>query len=67
MSRYDYMASMEIVQKDYPFYAMIMAAMRKADNINIEMLKRCWPDVWQELQERYYAPGGFIEGEQREE
>jgi len=32
MSRYDYEISKDI---DYPFYALIMAAMRKADSFNL--------------------------------
>lgn len=45
---------------DQPFYALIMAAMRKADSYNAEKLRYVFPEVWVELQERYNAPGGFL-------
>lgn len=44
----------------FGFYALIMAAMRQADTDNAERLRRCWPDVWQELHARYNAPGGIL-------
>lgn len=45
------------------FYTLLMAAMRLADTANIELLKKTYPDVWEELQERYNAPGGLLIGE----
>ena len=67
MSRYDYEISKRIELCDYPFYALILAAMRQADTGNAEMLKGCWPGTWSELQRRYNAPGGYLEGERHEE
>ena len=32
-----------------PFYALIMTAMRQADNENLEKLKSYWPKVYEEL------------------
>ena len=61
MSFFDYKYSIHITQQDYPFYALIMAAMRQADSDNLEMLQQCWPNVWNELQARYYAPAGWLE------
>ena len=58
MSQYDYERSKEISRE--PFYAIIMAAMRNADTDNLNMLKRSWPSVWDELQKRYNAPGGCL-------
>ncbi|MBA7539995.1 hypothetical protein ES705_32284 [subsurface metagenome] len=58
MSLEDYRASMRL--SDEPFYALIMAAMRRADTDNAEKLKAAWPRVWEELQQRYNAPGGCI-------
>jgi hypothetical protein len=63
MSYYDYRASMEVSAVDPPFYALIMAAMRQADNPNTEKLKAAWPDVYAELHARYHAPGGLLAGE----
>jgi hypothetical protein len=61
MTLYDYQKSKEI---DAPFYALIMAAMRKADSNNIEKLKSAFPELFAELQERYNAPCGIIDGDE---
>lgn len=60
MSLYDYAASREIAAADPPFYALIMAAMRKADTVNAALLRTCWPDIWREFEARYNAPGGVL-------
>ena len=60
MSLYDYRKSLELARNDTGFYALIMAAMRKADSDNVEMLKGCWPKIWQELLKRCHAPGGIL-------
>jgi len=57
---YEYRVSMEIARKDHPFYALIMAAMRKADDLNLEKLMDAWPEVWEALKVRYNAPGGAV-------
>jgi hypothetical protein len=63
MSLYDYEASKRIAAEDWPFYALVMTAMRQADSNNAWMLAQAWPEVWSELQDRYNAPGGLLEGE----
>lgn len=63
MSHYDYQFSQEPTLLVGPFYGLIMAAMRRADTNNLERLKRAFPQVWAELEARYNAPGGFIEGD----
>ena len=63
MSLYDYEMSREIQGLNYPFYALIMVAMRQADSDNIEKLKSAFPDVWKELKERYNARGGLLDSE----
>ena len=60
MSLYDYRAAMKIAQEDDPFYALIMAAMLKADTTNIEKLRLLFPETWRELDARYHAPGGAL-------
>ena len=55
-----YLVSQELAAKDHPFYALIMAAMRKADTDNTAKLKAAWPEVWKELMLRYHAPGGAL-------
>ena len=63
MSYFDYRASQEIDGHDYPFYAIIMAAMRKADTSNVEKLKSAFPATFLELQERYNLPLGMYQNE----
>ncbi len=63
MSYYDYKASQKIDVEQYPFYALIMAAMRRADSDNIVLLRSAFPEVWAELEERYHAPGGLLKAE----
>ena len=60
MSHYDYVRSLELGMADEPFYALIMAAMRKADTDNGEKLRNAWPEIWNELRARYNAPGGTL-------
>lgn len=60
MSLYDYHISKETGQNDYPFYAIIMAAIRKADSDNFERLKTAWPEIVKEFQARYNAPLGIL-------
>jgi len=67
MSHFDYRVSQEIGQHDYPFYALIMAAMRQADTANMRKLAQAFPGVYTELQQRYDAPGGYLVGENRPE
>jgi hypothetical protein len=65
MSLYDYKKSLLIECQQYPFYALIMAAMRQADSDNRERLCDAFPEIWNELQARYHAPGGVLrEGKQ---
>lgn len=64
MSLYDYHASKEIGATDPPFYALIMAAIRKADTENQHKLRMMWPQVYAEFEARYNAPGGRLVGEQ---
>lgn len=52
--------SQHIEAQEYPFYAIIMAAMRKSDSQNEIKLKAMWPDVWRELERRYHYTGGYF-------
>jgi hypothetical protein len=49
--------------EDHPFSALIMAAMRKADTNNAMRLRRAFPEIDQELYERYWCPGGLTVAE----
>jgi len=60
MSRYEYELS-KTYEPD--FYALIMAAMRQADTFNAAKLRAAFPETWAELDARYHAPGGVLEGD----
>ena len=51
LNEYEYMISMSISAKDYPFYALVAAAMRQADTDNLERLKVAFPGLWEDLRE----------------
>ena len=61
----EYKESQVIAARGWSFYALIMAAMRRADNDNLKKLGLVFPDVLQELQDRYKAPGGFLDDIER--
>lgn len=57
---YSYQSSIEVsIHSDWPFYALIMAAMRKADTFNGARLRAAFPDVAEDLEARHAAPGGL--------
>lgn len=58
-----YVTAQKIYALDAPFDAIIQAAMRQADSTNLAKLKVAWPEEWEDLQARYNAPGGLLEGE----
>lgn len=60
MSLHSYMVSYDLATHDYPFEALIMAAMRKADTRNSRLLHDAFPAIHDELYARYNAPGGRI-------
>ena len=62
MSLYGYQAS-RAISADAPFYALIMAAMRRADTANLALLRAAWPEVWDELDARHHSPGGVLPGD----
>lgn len=57
MSVLDYKESLKIAANDYSFKGIIMAAMRKADTNNLEILQQAWPEIWDELLKLYNTPG----------
>ena len=61
MSRENYIKSLDISQE--PFEAIIMGFMRIADDDNLRYLKSRYASIWNELQARYNAPSGYLEGE----
>lgn len=60
MSLHEYHVSREIARSDPPFYALIMAAMRKADTVNGARLADAFPEIAGEFFARYHAPLGVL-------
>lgn len=67
MSLADYDATAGVLEGDPPFYALIMAAMKRADTFNLEKLRALFPEVHAEYQARYDAPRGLLPGERDDE
>lgn len=65
MSRHAYMQSKQLMTKDWDFSALVMAAMKKADDDNSIKLAFAFPAIWDELVRRYDAPGGYLGTEVR--
>jgi hypothetical protein len=66
MSIIDYQESQQIsASNDWTFKALIMAAMRKADDENLAKLESVFPDVLAELRARYNAGGGALNDHER--
>jgi hypothetical protein len=63
MSLHEYQTSWELYKQNLPFYALIMTAMRQADDVNSQKLKTMFPEVWEELELRYHAGGGVLSDE----
>ena len=61
MSRENYIKSKEIAMNS--FESILMGFMRVANTQELNILKYIYPSVWDELQTRYNAPGGYLEGE----
>jgi hypothetical protein len=60
MSLYDYAEAKRIVAEDVPFDALIFAAMLRADRRNWTALITAFPDLWDEYEARFHAPGGRL-------
>lgn len=63
MSRHEFDEGRRIAANDPPFYAIIQAAMRRADTFNAARLRLMFPETWAELDARYNAPGGALPGD----
>ncbi len=59
MPLYDYQMGAKLESLNFPFYALIQAAMRQADTENLEKLRAAWPEVYDELKYYYNLPGAL--------
>jgi hypothetical protein len=60
---FEYRAASALKRDDLPFYALIAAAMWRADSFNAATLRASFPQVWDDLQARYLAPGGVLDSD----
>jgi hypothetical protein len=58
---FEWQAARELHRQDVPFYALIAAALWKADTGNAERLREAFPDTCATAQARYNAPGGLLD------
>lgn len=58
MSVHEYYEALKLKRADAPFYSLIMAAMLRADDRNIQKLRYIFPEVYEELKAHYHSPGG---------
>lgn len=59
-----YQLGSRLARADVDFYALVIAAMMRADTENAERLRAAFPELWAETQARYDAPGGTVNGEE---
>lgn len=59
-SDHSWQRAVELYRNDEPFYALIMAAMLRADTDNTTALRTAFPQLYREVQLRYHAPGGLL-------
>ena len=60
MSLFDYYEAVKLTQDDPPFYALIMAAMMRADSDNSVLLAEAFPEIFAEVTLRYNSAGGHL-------
>jgi hypothetical protein len=63
VSRHEYETGIALDKADTPFYGLVMAGMLRADTYNLRKLVAAFPETYAELDKRYWAPGGVIEGD----
>lgn len=56
----DYMIASHLATADLPFDALIAAAIKRADSLNLAKLARAFPEHVETVRMRYNAPGAVI-------
>lgn len=62
----DYWKMKRLIREDLPFYAALAYLICKADDRNLERIRRAWPGEVTRMQERYNAPAGAITDDEKE-
>jgi len=61
MSLYDYKKAIELRNDEsVSFYSLIMAAILRADTHNLSKLRHVFTNTYNEVYDRYWAPGGAL-------
>jgi hypothetical protein len=63
MSLYDYKTAVGLEETSPSFYALLMATIRKAGDVELAKIESVFPGVVAEVRARYNAPGGMLEGD----
>jgi len=66
-SWHSWLAVNEIEKRRFPFYALIVCAMKNADDENLAALKVAFPGLFEESQERYNNSMGMANAELEEQ
>lgn len=67
MSLHEYRRAVELKRADEPFYALVMAAIMRADSNNLARFAEAFPETYYETLRRYNAPGGVLSPDGDEE
>lgn len=59
----EFKQGVQLLQNDTQFYALMFAAILKADSKNTLRLKNAYPELWQETWKRWDSPGGLLDHE----
>lgn len=52
MNQNDFMLALTLYAKSIPFHVLIMAAILTADEQEEKRVRKCFPEIWQEVQTR---------------
>jgi len=56
LNEHEYKESLRLAIGEFPFYAIVAAAMRQADTDNLKKLKAAFPGIWESLLEWVHKP-----------
>lgn len=63
MSRNEFMLALTLYAKDIPVRSLLMAAILMADERTAKTLKKGFPDIWKEVEQRSKASDGYLPDE----
>jgi len=62
----DYLESKQLSANDPSFASLVFALIRKADPDNLVKILQTWPELYDEMIQRYNAPGGAITASEKD-